>query len=164
MGKIDQSLGRGTTEPGWRNGASIAAIVALAEALEMETTAEGIESLAQLDLIRGLNVSHVQGYIYSKPVPQAELLDHAAAGSWTIKPSGPARQRNDRFSLFRKVGAIHDNHRYAVVIRNLSTTGALIEGILDVPVGTRFVIDFGEGQLVTRSEEHTTELQSLMRN
>src|SRR3546814_14179363 len=62
-------------------------------------------------------------------LPQAELLDHAAAGSWTIKPSGPARQRNDRFSLFRKVGAIHDNHRYAVVIRNLSTTGALIEGI-----------------------------------
>src|SRR3546814_5117071 len=47
---------------------------------------------------------------------------------------------------------------YAVVIRNLSTTGALIEGILDVPVGTRFVIDFGEGQLVTatvrRSAKH----------
>ena len=156
--KIDQSFVRDATVPGSRNGAIIAAIVALAEALEMETTAEGIESLDQLDLIRGLNVSHVQGYVYSKPVPQAELLDHAAAGSWTIKPSGPARQRNDRFSLFRKVGAIHDNHRYAVVIRNLSTTGALIEGILDVPVGTRFVIDFGEGQLVTatvrRSAKH----------
>ena len=156
--KIDQSFVRDATVPGSRNGAIIAAIVALAEALEMETTAEGIESLDQLDLIRGLNVSHVQGYVYSKPVPQAELLDHAEAGSWTIKPSGPARQRNDRFSLFRKVGAIHDNHRYAVVIRNLSTTGALIEGILDVPVGTRFVIDFGEGQLVTatvrRSAKH----------
>ena len=156
--KIDQSFVRDATVPGSRNGAIIAAIVALAEALEMETTAEGIESLDQLDLIRGLNVSHVQGYVYSKPVPQAELLDHAEAGSWTIKPSGPARQRNDRFSLFRKVGAIHDNHRYAVVIRNLSTTGAFIEGILDVPVGTRFVIDFGEGQLVTatvrRSAKH----------
>ena len=156
--KIDQSFVRDATVPGSRNGAIIAAIVALAEALEMETTAEGIESLDQLDLIRGLNVSHVQGYVYSKPVPQAELLDHAEAGSWTIKPSGPARQRNDRFSLFRKVGAVHDNHRYAVVIRNLSTTGAFIEGILDVPVGTRFVIDFGEGQLVTatvrRSAKH----------
>src|SRR3546814_15575631 len=79
----------------------------------------------------------------------SDVCSSDLAGSWTIKPSGPARQRNDRFSLFRKVGAIHDNHRYAVVIRNLSTTGALIEGILDVPVGTRFVIDFGEGQLVT---------------
>ncbi|QCB55970.1 EAL domain-containing protein [Sphingopyxis sp. PAMC25046] len=156
--KIDQSFVRDATVPGSRNGAIIAAIVALAEALEMETTAEGIESLDQLELIRKLNVSHVQGYVYSKPVPQAELMEHAEVGSWTIKPSGPARQRNDRFSLFRKVGAIHDNHRYAVVIRNLSTTGAFIEGILDVPVGTRFVIDFGEGQLVTatvrRSAKH----------
>ncbi len=156
--KIDQSFVRGATEPGSRNSAIIAAIVALAEALEMETTAEGIESLDQLDLIRKLNVSHVQGYVYSKPVPQAELLEHAEAGSWTIKPAGPARQRNDRFSLFRKVGAVHDNHRYNVVIRHLSATGAFIEGILDVPVGTRFVIDFGEGQLVTatvrRSMKH----------
>jgi diguanylate cyclase (GGDEF)-like protein len=147
--KIDQSFVRDATIPGSRNGAIIAAIVALAEALEMETTAEGIESLDQLDLVRKLNVSHVQGYVYSKAVPQAELLEHAEAGSWTIKPAGPARQRNDRFSLFRKVGAIHDNHRYGVVIRNLSATGAFIEGLLDVPVGTRFVIDFGEGQLVT---------------
>ena len=156
--KIDQSFVRDATIPGSRNGAIIAAIVALAEALEMETTAEGIESLDQLDLVRKLNVSHVQGYVYSKAVPQAELLEHAEAGSWTIKPAGPARQRNDRFSLFRKVGAIHDNHRYGVVIRNLSATGAFIEGILDVPVGTRFVIDFGEGQLATatvrRSMKH----------
>ncbi|MDO9368813.1 MAG: EAL domain-containing protein [Sphingopyxis sp.] len=156
--KIDQSFVRGATEPESRNSAIIAAIVALAEALEMETTAEGIESLDQLELIRKLNVSHVQGYVYSKPVPHDELIEHAEAGSWTIKPAGPARQRNDRFSLFRQVGAIHDNHRYNVVIRNLSATGAFIEGILDVPIGTRFVIDFGEGQLATatvrRSMKH----------
>ena len=157
--KIDQSFVRGATEPGSRNGAIIAAIVALAEALDMETTAEGIESLDQLDLIRKLNVSHVQGYVYSRPVPHAELMDHTEAGSWTIKPSGPARQRNDRFSMFRKVTAIHDNHRYAVVIRNLSATGAFIEGILDVPIGTRFVIDFGEGQLVTATVRRSVKHQ-----
>jgi diguanylate cyclase (GGDEF)-like protein/PAS domain S-box-containing protein len=156
--KIDQSFVRGATVKGSRNGAIIAAIVALAEALDMETTAEGIESLDQLELIRKLNVSHVQGYVYSKPVPQADLIEQTEAGSWTIKPSGPARQRNDRFQMFRKVGAIHGNHRYNVVIRNLSATGAFIEGILDVPIGTQFVIDFGEGQLVTatvrRSMKH----------
>ena len=156
--KIDQSFVRDATIPGSRNGAIIAAIVALAEALEMETTAEGIESLDQLDLIRKLNVSHVQGYVYSRAVPQAELLEHAE-GTWTIKPAGPARQRNDRFSLFRKVGAIHDNHRYAVVIRNLSATGAFIEGLLDVPIGTRFVIDFGEGQLVTATVRRSIKHQ-----
>ena len=60
--KIDQSFVRGATEPGSRNGAIISAIVALANALGMETTAEGIESLDQLDLIRDLQVSHVQGF------------------------------------------------------------------------------------------------------
>jgi hypothetical protein len=156
--KIDQSFVRGATVRGSRNGAIIAAIVALAEALEMETTAEGIESLDQLDLIRKLHVSHVQGYVYSKAVPHDELLEHAEAGSWTIKPAGPAKQRTDRVSLFRKVAAIHDNHRYGVVMRNLSSSGAFIEGLLEVPIGTRFVIDFGEGQLVTaivrRSMKH----------
>src|SRR3546814_3416552 len=102
---------------------------ALAEALEMETTAEGIESLDQLDLIRKLNVSHVQGFVYSQPVPQAELVERAEAGSWSIKPAGPAKQRTDRVSLFRKVAAIHDNHRYGVVMRNLSASGAFIEGL-----------------------------------
>src|SRR3546814_4032339 len=43
--KIDQSFVRDATIPGSRNGAIIAANVALAEALERETTAEGIESL-----------------------------------------------------------------------------------------------------------------------
>jgi diguanylate cyclase (GGDEF)-like protein/PAS domain S-box-containing protein len=156
--KIDQSFVRGATEPGSRNGAIIAAIVALAEALGMETTAEGIESLDQLALIRTLNVSHIQGYCYSKPVRHEELCAKFESGDWKIEPSGPARQRGDRLSMFRKVSAIHDNHNYSVVIRNLSVTGALIEGLLDVPLGTKFVIDFGEGQLavstVRRSMGH----------
>jgi diguanylate cyclase (GGDEF)-like protein/PAS domain S-box-containing protein len=156
--KIDQSFVRGATEPGSRNGAIIAAIVALAEALDMETTAEGIESLDQLELIRSLNVSHVQGYCYSKPVANEDLSGKFESGDWQIEPSGPPKQRGDRLSMYRKVGAIHDNHNYSVVVRNLSTTGALIEGLLDVPVGTRFVIDFGEGQLavatVRRSMQH----------
>jgi EAL domain-containing protein (putative c-di-GMP-specific phosphodiesterase class I) len=64
--KIDQTFVREATLPGSRNGAIIAAIVALAEALGMETTAEGIEYMDQLALIRGLRVSHVQGWVYSK--------------------------------------------------------------------------------------------------
>lgn len=161
--KIDQSFVRGATEPGSRNVAIIAAIVALAEALEMETTAEGIESMDQLDLIRRLKVSHIQGYCYSKPVSHDDLCANFANGDWQIEPSGPPRQRGDRLSMFKKVNAIHDNHSYSVVIRNLSVTGALIEGLLDVPVGTKFVLDFGEGQLavstVRRSMGHQQGLE-----
>jgi diguanylate cyclase (GGDEF)-like protein/PAS domain S-box-containing protein len=156
--KIDQSFVRSATEPGSRNAAIIAAIVALAEALDMETTAEGIETLDQLELIQSLKVSHVQGYVYSRPVDIDELGRRLESGDWIILPAGPAKQRNDRQSLYRKVGAIHDNHAYSVLIRNISVSGALMEGLIDVPVGTKFVIDFGEGQLavatVRRSEKH----------
>ncbi len=161
--KIDQSFVKGATEPGSRNGAIIAAIVALANALEMETTAEGIESLDQLDLIRSLNVSHVQGYVYSQPVSNDILLERCATSDWTIEPAGPAVQRSDRLSMYRKIGAIHDNHCYNVVLRNLSVSGALIEGVLDVPIGTKFVLDFGDGQLavstVVRSMGHQQGLE-----
>ncbi len=155
--KIDQSFVRGATEPGSRNGAIIAAIVALAEALGMETTAEGIETLDQLALIRGLNVSHIQGFVYSKAVTNDDLHNRCNNGDWVITPSGPAKQRGERLSMFRKVRVIHDDHCYAVVVRNLSVSGALIEGLFDVPIGTNFVVDFGEGQLavatVTRSSK-----------
>lgn len=156
--KIDQSFVRDATIPGSRNGAIIAAIVALAKALDMDTTAEGIETHDQLDLVRELGVSHIQGYIYSKPVRNEDVCEQISDGSWMIVPAGPAKQRNDRQSTFRKVGAIHENHCYSVVMRNISETGAFIEGLVQVPVGTKFVIDFGEGQLavstVRRSQNH----------
>ncbi|WP_373491117.1 EAL domain-containing protein [Parasphingorhabdus sp.] len=145
--KIDQNFVRGATEPGSRNGAIIAAIVALAEALGMETTAEGIETLDEFELITKLNVSHVQGFVYSKAVSNETLVENLDGGHWTIEPTGPAHHRNERLSMYRKVRLIHENHAYSIVIRNLSVTGALVEGLFNVPIGTKFVIDFGEGQL-----------------
>ncbi|MDF7774448.1 EAL domain-containing protein [Sphingomonas sp. AOB5] len=146
--KIDQSFVRGTTEEGARNQAIIAAIVALANALGMETTAEGIESFDQLETMQALHVSHVQGFLYSRAVSAEELKTYIHEGQWVIKPSGPAKQRHSRHATFRKVGVIHDNHYYAAVLRNFSASGALIDGIVDVPEGTQFVIDLGDGQLI----------------
>ena len=161
--KIDQSFVRTATEQGSRNGAIIAAIVALAQALNMETTAEGIESLDQLELIRQLNVSHVQGYVYSQPVTNEILLAQCQVGDWIIPPSGPAVTRGDRYSMYRKVAVIHENHCYNVILRNLSATGALIECLVGVPLGTNFVLDCGEGQLavstVLRSMGHQQGVQ-----
>lgn len=74
-----------------------------------------------------------------------------------IEPSGPEKHRPERRSVFRRVGVIHDDHRYEGVMRDLSTTGAAVEGLLGVPIGTGLVLDLGEGQLavgtVTRSED-----------
>ncbi|HMT42953.1 MAG TPA: EAL domain-containing protein [Chakrabartia sp.] len=145
--KIDQSFVRGATLPGSRNSAIIAAIVALATALDMETTAEGIETLDQLDLIRDLGVSLVQGYVYSRPLTNDVLSDHLGDESWNIAPQGPARQRSERRAMYRKAGVILDCQYHAVVIRNLSESGAFIEGLPDLAVGTQIAVDFGDCQI-----------------
>lgn len=147
--KIDQSFVRGATEPGNRNAAIITAIVSLAGALGMETTAEGIEALDTLDLMRSLGVSHVQGYVFSQPleaVDADDLMERMRGLAMT--PNGPDTHRSGRKTVLRTIGVIHEDHRYDVTMRNLSKSGAMIEGLFDVPPGTRFVVDFGEGQLV----------------
>ncbi|MCJ7420497.1 EAL domain-containing protein [Sphingomicrobium astaxanthinifaciens] len=145
--KIDQSFVRAATLPGSRNQAIIAAIVALAGALRMETTAEGVETLDQLDLVRNLGVSHVQGYVYSKPLEVEELARRIGTGELTITPKGPSRQRSERVSMYRTVRAIFGNHSRELLIRNLSETGALVEGLDDVPPQSPLIVDFGEGFL-----------------
>ena len=161
--KIDQSFVRGCTEKDNTNAAIITAIVSLATALNMDTTAEGVEAMDELDLIRRLAATNVQGFIYSRAVPQEEVLGKLAGGDLRYEPDGPDRHRAERRSLYRRVGVIHEDHHYDAVLRNLSRTGAMIEGILEVPVGTDLVLDLGEGQLavctVRRSKEATQGLE-----
>jgi len=146
--KIDKGFIHEVTVPGSRNPAIITAIVSLARALDMVTTAEGIETRDELALMRELGVDQIQGWIYSKARTGGEVAEALATGDWVIDPQGPAKQRAERRTVLRKIGIVHEDHRYEVMMRNLSRTGAAIEGLINVPVGTQFVVDFGEGQLV----------------
>ena len=102
----------------------------------------------ELKLVCDLGASHIQGYIFSAALPQADVLGRLAQGQLKFEPLGPAKHRADRRTVYRKVGVIHEDHRYEVVMRNLSRSGAGIEGLLDVPLGTPLVLDLGGGQLV----------------
>ena len=155
--KIDQSFVRGCTENGGTNPAIIAAIVALAQALGMETVAEGVEAMDELNLVRERGANLVQGYIFSRAITQAEVLEQFAQGSGLFRPSGPPRHRAERITIFRKVGLIHEDHYYDVILRNLSKTGARITGLAGVPVGTDVVLDLGHGQLVVSKVVNATE-------
>ena len=53
--------------------AVVKAITDLAAALDMETTAEGVEEPAQVDALRAFGCTTVQGYLFSKPVPASEV-------------------------------------------------------------------------------------------
>lgn len=65
--KIDQSFIRNL---GTRPGASavVRAIIDLASAMGMETTAEGVEDPAQIEELRAQGCSTVQGYYFSRPI------------------------------------------------------------------------------------------------
>jgi len=145
--KIDKSFIAEITQPDSRNAAIIASIVSLAKALKMDTTAEGIEAHDELHAMRKLGVNQIQGFIYAAAVSHDEVTEHLLNGDWVIEPDGPSRYRPDRRTVLRRVGLIHEDHRYEAMMRNLSRSGCLVEGLVDVPVGTPFVVDFGEGQL-----------------
>jgi diguanylate cyclase (GGDEF)-like protein/PAS domain S-box-containing protein len=155
--KIDQSFVRGCTENGDINPAIITAIVALAKALGMETVAEGVEAMDELELVKQRGADLVQGYIFSRAMTQDEVLAQFAEGSGRYRPSGPPRHRAERITIFKKVGLIHEDHYYDVILRNLSKTGARITGLAGVPVGTDVVLDLGHGQLVVSKVVNATE-------
>ncbi|MFV0643033.1 MAG: putative bifunctional diguanylate cyclase/phosphodiesterase [Sphingomonadaceae bacterium] len=156
--KIDKSFVNGLTAVDNNNSAIITAIASLADALNMEVVAEGVEALDELEKICELGVSHIQGFVFSASKKQEDLLDRFNDGRFDYEPVGPAKHRAARKTMFRRINVIHDDHCYDVVMRNLSSTGARIEGLLNVPVDTQLVIDLGEGQLVVstvrRSEGH----------
>lgn len=117
----------------------------------METVAEGVETLDELKLVKERGASHVQGHIFSEALTQAGVLARLGSTPLEFEAKGPARFRSERKTLFRQIGVIHHDYRYKAVLRNLSKTGAMIEGLLGVPVGTDLVIDLGGGQLAVAS-------------
>jgi diguanylate cyclase (GGDEF)-like protein len=56
----------------------IRTIVYLAQALNLEVVAEGVENIAQLEMLRTLGCEFAQGYLFSRPLPagQVEALIH----------------------------------------------------------------------------------------
>ncbi len=154
--KVDKSFVDSCTQTDQNSAKIITAIIGLSKALGMETTVEGVEAFDQLEVVKGRGAELIQGWIYSKAMPQAMVLQHIQSGEFKIEPNGPDKHRPDRRSMFRRIGIIHGDHRYEAVIRDLSKTGAFIEGLVGVPVGTAMVLDLGNGQLavcrVNRSE------------
>ncbi len=145
--KIDQKLISEAVRVEARELGLIKAIVALADALEMDTIATGIDTPELMKAIGECGVSCVQGAIYAEPVDIDTVQTELIGGSWIIPPNENRSKRARRRTVFRKIQVIHDDHSYEVTLRNLSKTGALIEGLADVPKATQFVVDFGGGQL-----------------
>lgn len=146
--KIDRSFVQGATEDGSRNGAIIASITSLAEALHMDTTAEGVETLDELELVRLLGCSHVQGYIYHKPMNVADATA-LVSGNLVTQADGPQSARAPRQNLLRRVVVVHNGNRLNATLRNISESGAMIEGLWNMSAGSAMRVEFSADRSVT---------------
>ncbi|MGI4731413.1 MAG: EAL domain-containing protein [Janthinobacterium lividum] len=126
--KIDQSFVRGAAQPGNRNAAIIKAIVTLADTLGMETTAEGVEVQDEIELVRQLGCSHIQGYVYGKPMLGEEVRRQLAADG-QVAASGYKVSRSPRSTMLRSARLELGGKQGDVRIRNISSTGAMIDGL-----------------------------------
>lgn len=70
--KIDRSFVAGLAANA-RSRALVRASIALADELEMDTVAEGVEAAATFAALAEMGCAHAQGYLISKPVPAREI-------------------------------------------------------------------------------------------
>ena len=145
--KIDQSFVRGAASSTNRNSAIIRAIVTLAESLQMDTTAEGVETHDDLHLVRELGCSQIQGYIFGRAVDgeAARAIIHQK----TVDPEGFQCVREPRHRLMRRAVAAIEGGVHEVKLRNISAMGALVECEVPIAPGTQLTIDIvGVGPVV----------------
>jgi diguanylate cyclase (GGDEF)-like protein len=137
--KIDQSFVKGAASVTSRNSAIIRAIVTLAESLQMDTCAEGVETHDDLHLIRELGCSQIQGYIFGKPVAGKEARE--LANKARIEAEGFQCVREPRHRLMRRAIASLDGYAVEVRLRNISAMGALVECSEPVTPGGMITMD-----------------------
>ena len=70
--KVDRSFVQGAAQNNPESLAIIRAVVAMAESLGVTTTAEGVETDAELEMVKALGCTKIQGFYYGRPMPSRE--------------------------------------------------------------------------------------------
>ena len=76
---MDVSVDENENEKG-KGTAIVSAIIAMAHSLDLEVIAEGVEEVAQLQLLRKLKCDIVQGYYIARPMPASEFEQLVTSG------------------------------------------------------------------------------------
>ena len=73
--KVDRTFVQGAAQGAVESIAIIRAVVAMADSLDMSTTAEGVETSEEAEMIRELGCKKIQGYYFGRPMPADQAMD-----------------------------------------------------------------------------------------
>ena len=88
--KIDRSF-VASVDGGKAGLAVVGSIVSLAQTMGLETVAEGIEEITQLDGLRSVGVRFGQGYLFARPIEPWAI--HELLAGWAAPWAGPVQPR-----------------------------------------------------------------------
>ncbi len=88
--KIDRAFVEGVDSDGDAV-AIVRAIVAVARALDLRVTAEGVERATQAEILHEIGCDWGQGYLYARPVPAAAIPSLVATGGLLAAVPAAAR-------------------------------------------------------------------------
>ena len=71
--KVDRTFVQGASQNSSESLAIIRAVVAMAQSMDVTTTAEGVETADEAVLIRELGCDKIQGYYFGRPMPIEEV-------------------------------------------------------------------------------------------
>ncbi|WJH37452.1 EAL domain-containing protein [Paenibacillus sp. CC-CFT747] len=87
--KVDQSFIRGIKDDS-EDAAIVQAIIVLAHSLNLDVTAEGVETSEQLEFLKNQQCNEIQGYLIGKPMSAETLRDWIVLEK-TLSASGSGR-------------------------------------------------------------------------
>lgn len=57
-----------------KGGTILSSVIRMAKWLRMPVIAEGVETISQADFLRSIGCNYIQGYLYSRPIPEADFV------------------------------------------------------------------------------------------
>jgi diguanylate cyclase (GGDEF)-like protein/PAS domain S-box-containing protein len=148
--KIDKSFIDEVDQDGER-APVVAAVIALAHSLGHSVVAEGVETRRQLLSLERLGCDHVQGYLFSKPLPPSELAEVLALASPyhdLVQPdAAPAPSEVQRALMETVAHAVEDSADLDGLVRPILAELAELTG-LESTYLTRIDLDRGEQEIL----------------
>lgn len=167
--KIDQIFIKELNEGNKNDSAIVSSILLLAKGLGMKIVAEGVEEVHQLKFLKQRDCDIIQGYLFSKPVPQEQFEKMLNTGYLKPKKGAQLQIEEERRHYYRfefpydvlgKMTIIEINQRKInigsspILIKDISIGGIKIISTLKLPINSeiKFMFEFSLGNHLFKTE------------